>query len=355
MISLEKMDGFKHSDWTKIWAGTWSFLSCSHFGLEYTQLIKFGGKPFISQAVIFYSEGKSNCWATQSDRDALGKFLSNEIKSDSNKAAEVCASLKSEVDEILKYINSVIDSDIDLKVYDLFWEKVVKYYHPHIYVKYVVDYLDPVILKKNLHQLEEARVYAEPVFKRTEDFVNKLIGNIFKVSGIPTELLKCLSDAEVRKYLITGSLPDKNILEERNKNSVLLFDKNDYGIFSGDEVSKIESEIIVLQNDQQFVKGAIGFSGKVAGKVKIVLDPAKAEGFEEGDILVAGMTRPDYLSLMKKAAAFVTDGGGILCHAAIVARELKKPCVIGTQKATKIFKDGDTVEVDANEGIVRKI
>jgi pyruvate,water dikinase len=67
------------------------------------------------------------------------------------------------------------------------------------------------------------------------------------------------------------------------------------------------------------------------------------------------MTDPHYLPIMKKAAAFVTDEGGLLCHAAIVARELKKPCVISTKVATKIFKDGDLVEVDANRGIIRKI
>ncbi len=58
---------------------------------------------------------------------------------------------------------------------------------------------------------------------------------------------------------------------------------------------------------------------------------------------------------MKRAAAFVTDEGGITCHAAIVAREMKKPCVIGTKIATQIFKDGDMVEVDAQRGVVRII
>lgn len=67
------------------------------------------------------------------------------------------------------------------------------------------------------------------------------------------------------------------------------------------------------------------------------------------------MTRPDYLSFMRRASAFVTDTGGALAHAAIVARELKKPCVVGTAVATKVFKDGDLVEVDAEKGIVRKI
>ncbi len=67
------------------------------------------------------------------------------------------------------------------------------------------------------------------------------------------------------------------------------------------------------------------------------------------------MTHPDDGPLISKAAAVVTDEGGVLCHAAIVARELKKPCIIGTKIATKVLKDGDTVEVDAEKGIVRKI
>src|SRR3989338_1885385 len=67
-----------------------------------------------------------------------------------------------------------------------------------------------------------------------------------------------------------------------------------------------------------------------------------------------GMTDPSYLPIMKRALAFVTNEGGVLCHAAIVARELKKPCIIGTKHATHIFKDGDLVEVDAIQGIIKK-
>lgn len=72
-------------------------------------------------------------------------------------------------------------------------------------------------------------------------------------------------------------------------------------------------------------------------------------------VLVTSMTRPEFLPLMKQAAAVVTDEGGITCHAAIVSRELKIPCVIGTKVATQVLKDGDRVEVDADRGVVRKI
>ncbi|GAF72313.1 unnamed protein product, partial [marine sediment metagenome] len=89
--------------------------------------------------------------------------------------------------------------------------------------------------------------------------------------------------------------------------------------------------------------------------VKVIMNPASMKSFHKGQILVAGMTRPDYVPYMEKAAAFITDGGGILCHAAIVAREMGKPCIVGTQIATKVFKDGDLVEVDADKGIIRKL
>lgn len=67
------------------------------------------------------------------------------------------------------------------------------------------------------------------------------------------------------------------------------------------------------------------------------------------------MTSVDFIPAMEKASAFVTNEGGVTSHASIVSREMNKPCIIGTRIATKIFKDGDLVEVDANNGIVRKI
>ena len=71
-------------------------------------------------------------------------------------------------------------------------------------------------------------------------------------------------------------------------------------------------------------------------------------------ILVASMTTPELLPAIKKAAAIVTDEGGITSHAAIVSTEMHKPCIVGTKIATKVFKDRDFVEVDAEEGIARK-
>lgn len=94
----------------------------------------------------------------------------------------------------------------------------------------------------------------------------------------------------------------------------------------------------------------------VRGVVKIIKNPFKdGKKMKKDDILVAGMTSPEFVILMKKAAAIVTDQGGMTSHAAVVSRELGIPCIVGTKYATSAFKDGDKVEVDANEGIVRKL
>jgi phosphohistidine swiveling domain-containing protein len=104
-----------------------------------------------------------------------------------------------------------------------------------------------------------------------------------------------------------------------------------------------------------FAKGIVAQPGVVRGLVRVVKNHHDVKQVESGEILVSNTTHPDYLQAMKKAAAFVTDEGGIVSHAAIVAREFKKPCIVGTKIATQIFKDGDMVEVDANKGIVRKV
>lgn len=95
--------------------------------------------------------------------------------------------------------------------------------------------------------------------------------------------------------------------------------------------------------------------GIVHGTVRVVLSSKDFSKVRTGDILVAPMTSVDYVPVMKKAAAFVTNEGGITSHASIVSREMNKPCVVGTGVATIVLKDGDLVEVDATKGIVRKV
>jgi pyruvate,water dikinase len=100
------------------------------------------------------------------------------------------------------------------------------------------------------------------------------------------------------------------------------------------------------------LSGAPASPGVASGPVKIVPDPSQIDKVLEGDILVAEMTTPDFVPAMKRAAAIVTDRGGRTAHAAIVSRELGIPCVVGTEKATAILKDGQVITVDGSSGKV---
>ncbi|NQV13724.1 MAG: hypothetical protein HQ530_05495 [Parcubacteria group bacterium] len=101
--------------------------------------------------------------------------------------------------------------------------------------------------------------------------------------------------------------------------------------------------------------GSVAMTGTAVGRAVICKGLSSLAKVEKGDIIVASMTRPEFMPALKKAAAIVTDEGGITCHAAIVARELNIPTVIGTKKATKVFRDGMQIEVRANHGVVREL
>jgi len=92
--------------------------------------------------------------------------------------------------------------------------------------------------------------------------------------------------------------------------------------------------------------------GRASGVVRLLSDPHDTAAFRDGEVLVAHMTTPDWVPLMRRAAAIVTDSGGMTCHAAIVSRELGIPCVAGTGEATTKLRDGETVTVDAKQGVV---
>ncbi len=100
------------------------------------------------------------------------------------------------------------------------------------------------------------------------------------------------------------------------------------------------------------VSGLGASPGVAGGRVRILREVSDAASLNDGDVLVAPMTRPDWLPVLRRASAIVTDGGGITCHAAIVGRELGKPVVVGARGATGTLVDGAPVTVDGTAGTV---
>jgi len=106
------------------------------------------------------------------------------------------------------------------------------------------------------------------------------------------------------------------------------------------------------ERGEELVRGLGAAPGEASGAVRIVSAREQAVGLQEGEVLVTHMTAPDWVPLMRRAAAIVTDSGGMTCHAAIVSRELGIPCIVGTGEATEALRDGEVVTVDAGAGVV---
>ncbi|EKD56383.1 MAG: hypothetical protein ACD_58C00206G0002 [uncultured bacterium] len=175
----------------------------------------------------------------------------------------------------------------------------------------------------------------------------------------------------------------QNILYQMGLSDIKLINKID-DILGLEEclMNRITGVLFILENDKEYViegndyrailleknklldtsnmsegdlHGSIANPGTAIGKAVICKGIESLKKVKVGDIIVASMTRPEFMPSLRKAVGIVTDEGGITCHAAIVARELGIPAIIGTKIATRVFKDGDIIELKANHGIVRKL
>lgn len=175
-------------------------------------------------------------------------------------------------------------------------------------------------------------------------------------SGINRELLKHAQPQEIMESGLNFPSDYEKFLESRRKGCIhFAREYKKFTILSGRPYQSVKRILDSVLSRDGIIKGRSAAAGRVRGRVKVINIPDDFSKMGSGDVLVAPMTRPEYLPLLKVAAAIVTDEGGVTCHAAVVSRELGIPCVIGTQTATDVLKDGDLVEVDANNGIVRKV
>jgi pyruvate,water dikinase len=351
-INLNELSKIK--DWTKVWSGRWSLHFDSHIGNDWTKHLKISGKSTFTHVIYFYHQFITDCWVSAKEKDYLGKRLCGLARKNIKFIPNLCKQFKLLADEVTKFLSTHDPKKLTFKEWEQYWDCIQRYYLPHLSVKYMVDYLSVKELKKYLPLLEDARLYAESIFRNTENFLEEVLNQIAKQNKYSKNILLAATASEINDYFKNKKLPNQQAIKNRFNRSALIIKKAKQQLYVGNEVKKIE-DVVTFLDTKAHLRGQSAYKGKVTGVVRIVLNPKKVVVFKKGDILITGMTRPEFLSLMKKSAAFVTDAGGILSHAAIMARELKKPCIIGTKFATKIFKDGDTIEVDADKGIVRKI
>lgn len=194
-----------------------------------------------------------------------------------------------------------------------------------------------------------------------------LLKEISKRTNIDLRDLMMLDGNEIYEVTKTNQAFEnmEKLIAERKKGNGVVWLEEETTTFFGDEARMIydffranvknEKPDDINRETIAQVQGKVANSGKVVGVVKILLDYEDIHKVEKGDIIVTPMTTPDFVSAMEKAAGFITDAGGITSHAAILSREFDVPCIVGTNNATEVLKDGQTIELDAFIGIVTVI
>lgn len=180
-----------------------------------------------------------------------------------------------------------------------------------------------------------------------------LLNEIANRLNTTLEVVQGMLFDEVKSALIENKFDEDKIKKRIAYSWLAVYDGKTFEVRE-DECKNLDDKLFLDKEYEGIleIKGQIAMKGTAEGIVKIVNNKDDLAKMEKGNILVSRLTNPNLLPAMKKASAIVTDMGGLSCHAAIVARELAIPCVVGTSIATKVLKDGDEVVIDANSGMV---
>lgn len=172
---------------------------------------------------------------------------------------------------------------------------------------------------------------------------------------------------EIIELIKNGKKQNSDVLAERQRGFLTVWTQGEIKNYIAEEAHNQIKDLLEFRANEikttKEVKGSVASwldknQTIITGRAFVLTSAFGPEGelkkFQDGDILVATQTHPNLVPQMKKTTAIVTDEGGITCHAAIVSRELGKPCIIGTKLATKIFKTGERIELNLKNGIVKK-
>lgn len=200
--------------------------------------------------------------------------------------------------------------------------------------------------------------YRKGVYQKSYLLMDTVLEEIGKRLMLSLKEVKFMVEPEIRAALI-DKVDHSGKTKQRLQKCCFHIENGVIRVWEGAECEQKIKELVGAPKAAEDVssltelKGMPAYTGKVTGTAKVVLVASDVAKVNEGDILISSATNPDLVLAMKRAAAFVTDTGGIISHAAIVSREMKKPCIVGTRQATRVFKDGDTIEVDADKGLVK--
>ena len=215
---------------------------------------------------------------------------------------------------------------------------------------------------EQLHELSLLRFTTRLYWMEGLYYYDLFFLEIEKRTKVKFSDLKYYLFSELKTLLLKEEKLCKKELHNRRKFYIYYINNGKYEFHTGNSAKYLESAKIKHEYaDIKEITGRSANIGTYRGRVKIISFTSGNKFSQEvkkmqfGDVLVTGMTRPQLIEACEKAKAIVTDEGGVCSHAAVVSRELNIPCVVGTVIATKVFKDGDIVEVDGNTGVIKLI
>jgi len=249
------------------------------------------------------------------------------------------------IKENIKYINNIVDNELEIDIKE-YLKKIFEIY-PFSSLGQLAGHYGNITVRIKEILLEYRNNYDYIIEKAVE----YLLYNISK--NIDNKFVKYIDYITIEEY-INNEIPNIEELEKRKKGYIYY----DELIVTTDYLNVFKENNILIEevektDENAILKGEMAFPGEAKGRVCKVFSKEDFEKFEEGDILVTPMTTPKFMKVIKKCSGIITDEGGITCHASIISREWKKPCIVGCKNATKILENGEIIRII--EGKIERI
>jgi len=303
----------------------------------------------------------------------LFNFLIRKIKKDKNFIEKICKSLLSQMSKYTLFTNKILETNFDnlrdqslLNLFNLFVNKnialgpkflITRYFpqnlerYPELLKKYKKQYNLTIRTREKIDRIL-APISEKIIFKFTKYFLKKI--------GAPISLARFSTIEEVNMLATPNDkkLVKKIISELKRRKKYFLFAGGKISYIAPSSYLKNKNWKLVKNQNKDEIKGYVAYRGKknlIRGVVRVIENKTEFSKLKKNEIIVAPMTNPEYAVIIKKTKAIITNEGGVTCHAAIISRELKIPCIIGAKNATQILRDNDLIEMDINKGMVKKL
>jgi len=310
------------------------------FAGQQATFLNIKGKDAVVQAV-------RECWASLFTARAIYYRKKNNFPTEKVFIAVVVQKMvNSDKSGVMFSINPATNNDTEIMIEGAFGlgEAVVSgAVNPDLYI------VDKKSLKIKKIEVKEQKIKIIKDPKTGETVTKKL--------SKEEEAKQVCNDKEIRELARLAKKIEKHYGRPQDMewaiegNDVYIVQARAVTTFKKKEKKEVAAEVKEIE-EKVLVKGETASPGVASGKVMIIKDISELDKIKSGDVMVTTMTTPDMVPAMQKAAAIVTDEGGLTCHAAIVSREMGIPCIVGTGNATEVLKEGQEVTVHATHGMV---